>query len=131
MVRSTSQQMRGLKHKLQEQRKALLQGAQQEVSRWGRHPIGELAGEVPDVGDQSVATMVTDLDHAIVRRHVEAIGDIDAALSRITKHVYGCCIDCGADIEPARLAAYPAAMRCIDCQSLHERTYAHQAMPTL
>jgi DnaK suppressor protein len=30
-----------------------------------------------------------------------------------------------------RLIAFPTAKRCVDCQSLHERTYAHRAMPTL
>ena len=31
------------------------------------------------------------------------------------------CARCGDTIEPARLAAFPAAIRCIDCQTLFER----------
>ena len=130
-MRAGSQQMRDLKQELLQQRKTLLEDAREELSRWGDHPIGELAGEVPDVGDQSVATMVTDLDHAIVQRHLEAVRDIDATLVRMTKHGYGRCIDCGEDIESKRLAVFPTAKRCFGCQSLRERTYAHQAMPTL
>ncbi len=80
MTRPTSQQVQELKRALLAQRKELLADAQEELIRWGQHPIGELAGDVPDVGDESVATMVTDLDHAIVARHVEAVRDIDAAL---------------------------------------------------
>ena len=131
MTRPTSQQLQGLRRTLIAERKALLADAQDEVIRWGEHPIGELAGEVADVGDESVATMVTDLDHAIVERHVDAVRDIDAALGRIRDRTYGICVDCGDDIEPRRLAAFPTAKRCVDCQSLHEHTYAHRATPTL
>ena len=130
-MRAGSQQMHDLKQQLLVQRKTLLEDAREELIRWGDHPIDELAGEVPDAGDQSVATMVTDLDHAIVQRHVEAMRDINAALVRMSKRAYGRCIDCGEDIEPKRLAAFPTAERCFACQRLRERTYAHQAMPTL
>lgn len=130
-MRLTSQLMQGLKRTLQAERKRLLDEAQEELARWGQHPIAELTGEAPDVGDESVATMVTDLDHAIVERHVEEIRDIDAALARITKRQYGRCIDCDEDIEPARLIAFPTAKRCVDCQSLHERTFVQRARPTL
>jgi len=33
------------------------------------------------------------------------------------------CIDCGEEIEPARLDAKPDARRCIDCQEIHERRF--------
>jgi len=131
MTRPTSQQIQELKRALLAQRKELLADAQDELIRWGQHPIGELAGDVPDVGDESVATMVTDLDHTIVARHVETVRDIDAALRRIKEHRYALCADCGDDIELRRLRAFPTAKRCVDCQSLHERTYVHRAMPTL
>ncbi len=131
MTRPTSRQIQELKRALLAERQALLVDAQDELIRWGQHPIGELAGDVPDVGDESVATMVTDLDHTIVARHVEAVRDIDAALERIKHGRYAACVDCGDDIELRRLVAFPTAKRCVDCQSLHERTYAHRAMPTL
>jgi DnaK suppressor protein len=131
MPRPTPQQLKQLKKTLEAERMALLADAQREITRWGEHPIGELAGEVPDVGDESVATMVTDLDHAILERHVDALRDIDAALARMGDRSYGICVDCEDDIEPRRLAAFPMAKRCIDCQSLYERTYARRATPTL
>ena len=131
MARPNPHQMHELKRRLIAERKALLDSTQQELTRWGEHPVGELAGEVPDVGDQSVATAVIDLDHAVVQRHVVAIRHIDEALTRMTKHHYGICVDCGEDIDYARLAAFPTATRCIGCQGHHERIYAHEAMPTL
>jgi RNA polymerase-binding protein DksA len=131
MMTLTPHLKQDLKRKLQAERKRLLDQAQEELSRWGNHPMGELAGEAPDAGDQSVATMVTDLDHTIVERHVDAIRDIDLALQRMDKHRYGRCSDCDEEIEPARLVAFPTAKRCVDCQSLYERTFAHHARPTL
>ena len=132
MTRPTSRQIQDLKRALLAERKALLADAQDELIRWGQHPIGELAGDVPDVGDESVATMVTDLDHTIVARHVEAIRDIDAALERIKGGRYAASASTAATISSCgALVAFPTAKRCVDCQSLHERTYAHRAMPTL
>lgn len=30
------------------------------------------------------------------------------------------CIECGEGIDPIRLKALPHAVRCVDCQTLHE-----------
>lgn len=35
------------------------------------------------------------------------------------------CIDCGIEITTKRLLAEPNAVRCIDCQSLHEHKIKH------
>jgi RNA polymerase-binding protein DksA len=131
MARPNLNQMHELKRKLVAERKALLDSTHDELVRWGEHPVGELAGEVPDVGDESVATAVVDLDHAVMQRHMAAIQSIDQALARMRKHHYGICVDCGEDIAYARLAAFPTALRCIGCQEHHERIYAHDATPTL
>jgi DnaK suppressor protein len=32
------------------------------------------------------------------------------------------CIDCGEEIDPARIKANPDAVRCIECQNKHERS---------
>jgi len=37
------------------------------------------------------------------------------------------CIDCGDSIEPARLNAMPHAVRCVACQTRHERFYGRCA----
>lgn len=43
------------------------------------------------------------------------LADIDAALDRVGDSTYGLCIECGGVIAPERLAALPAAGRCITC----------------
>lgn len=42
---------------------------------------------------------------------------IDEALKRIKKGTYGFCENCGKMIDTDRLAAYPTAKYCIDCQN--------------
>ena len=71
-------------------------------------------------GDAALADSLAELDLAEVRRDLDELRALDAASERIATGAYGVCPDCGADIEPARLAAYPAALRCVTCQERHE-----------
>jgi len=40
---------------------------------------------------------------------------LQAALKRLQNDDYGYCMDCGEDIDPARLALAPTARKCLDC----------------
>ncbi len=80
----------------------------------------DLAGQVHDAGEESIANVFVDLDLSALRREVEEIRDVEAALERISDATYGQCIDCENDIELTRLEAYPTAKRCIVCQNHHE-----------
>ncbi len=131
MTSPTRQQLQMLKHKLVAQRKPLLRDACDELARWSEHPMGEIAGDAPDAGDDALATIVTDLDHSLLQRHVDEIRDIDSALTRMQERHYGTCIDCREDIALARLAAFPTAKRCIGCQRRREKVYATGAGATL
>ena len=71
------------------------------------------------VGDELAAR-----DLAEARQQLAALSDVDAALSRVAAGSYGECIDCGEPIAIARLKAYPAATRCIDCQEAYEKREA-------
>lgn len=124
-------QMRKVEHKLRTQRDTLLTAARDELLHGEEQAFAAIAGEVPDVGDQATAAALTDFDNEIARRHDVAIREIDAALERIGSGDFGSCPDCGADIGFERLMAFPTARRCVTCQSLHERTYASLATPTM
>jgi RNA polymerase-binding protein DksA len=92
----------------------------------------ELLDRAPaDVGDQSVADALADLNLAIVDRHVRELRDIEAARARIADRTYGVCVDCGDDIAPERLRAWPTAKRCHACQQQRERTFSHEGTPRL
>ncbi|MDX1562694.1 MAG: TraR/DksA C4-type zinc finger protein [Gammaproteobacteria bacterium] len=45
---------------------------------------------------------------------------IAKALDQIKNDNYGFCVDCGKEIPPARLKAYPFAERCIECATAAE-----------
>ena len=81
----------------------------------------DIDGDVAD--DEVIADIIVDTDNAIIGLHLQNARDLNAALDRIQTGVYGVCIDCGTDIANERLSAYPTAKRCIECQSLHEKTF--------
>jgi RNA polymerase-binding transcription factor DksA len=91
----------------------------------------DLAGLAGDVGDESFANLLTDLDAAFLDRHVRELREAEAARARLAAGSYGLCAGCGADIAYERLEAYPTAARCIRCEARHEKTHAHEGTPTL
>lgn len=90
-----------------------------------------LADRVSDAEDEAVADLIMDLDLAEIDRDVEELRDIEAAFERLRRDAYGICVGCHGAIAYERLAVYPTASRCVRCQRLHEKTYAHPASPSL
>jgi RNA polymerase-binding transcription factor DksA len=131
MSELTARQIRQLEHDLQAQRRGVAAEAHDELMRATQQSYAAVAGEVPDFGDQATASSLADYDNALARRHVEAISEIDDALLRIKAQRFGRCLECGVPMGYARLRAFPTARRCVACQSLHERTFAVGATPTL
>jgi DnaK suppressor protein len=91
----------------------------------------DLAGQVRDLEEESVANLLVDLDLAIIEMHINEILDIEAALLRISTGSYGTCIDCGDPVAPERLRAYPTAKRCQPCQRNYEHNHAGNATPSM
>lgn len=127
----TRTQIRFLEQLLQAQRKATVDEAEAELKLLREQSVRDMAGEVPDTGDESVAMLLTDIDNTMAERHVNEIRAIDHALDLIHERRFGLCSDCDGEIAYARLEAFPAATRCISCQTLHERTFAHENRATL
>jgi len=78
-----------------------------------------------DVRDvENHAQSITERDEAFAMNEHETaeLGAFEAALARLDAGLYGECQDCGATIPEARLTAYPAALRCIGCQTVFEKT---------
>jgi RNA polymerase-binding transcription factor DksA len=78
-----------------------------------------------------VATLITDLGHANMGRDLSELRALEAALARLRDGSYGICAECGGDIGFERLRANPAAVRCVDCQRLHEKTFAGPSTSSL
>lgn len=127
----TRTQVQSLEKLLKAQRQASLEEAEAELRLVHEQSVADMAGEVADVGDESVAMLLTDLNNTMAHRHVEEIRAIDRALDTIHGDEFGYCADCGGDIGYGRLKAFPTATRCTACQTKREHTFAHEGTPTL
>lgn len=91
----------------------------------------DLAGQVRDLEEASVADLLVDIDLSLIDMHIGEIRDIDAALLRLRTGSYGVCTDCSEPVPPQRLFAFPTAKRCRSCQEDYERSHAGHATPSL
>ncbi|HEX6528886.1 MAG TPA: TraR/DksA family transcriptional regulator [Burkholderiales bacterium] len=120
----TPQQTQELQGTIERRRNALLAELREDVERVRRDRHEDLAGAAPDPGDESVATLIADLDHADLGRDLDELRGLEAARGRLSDGSYGVCLDCGDEIGFERLRATPSAVRCIHCQTVHEKTYS-------
>jgi RNA polymerase-binding transcription factor DksA len=120
----TEKQTQELHRAIEQRRAALFSELSEDLERVRKDRVADLAGAAPDRGDESVATLIADLDHADVGRDLTELRGLEAARTRLADGSYGTCADCGGDIGFERLRANPAAVRCVDCQRVHEKTYA-------
>jgi RNA polymerase-binding protein DksA len=120
----TQQQTQELQTVIEQRRAALLDELREDVERVRKDRHEDLAGAAPDLGDESVATLIADLDHADVGRDLTELRGLEAARTRLADGSYGICANCGGEIGVERLRANPAAVRCVECQRQHEKTYA-------
>ncbi len=131
MSHLTHDQTAQLMQLLRERERALRTEIREGLLRSGEESHKDLAGMVSDIGDESVANLLADLDIAAVDRDVVELREVESALARISREDFGACADCGDAIEFPRLKANPGAVRCLACQSRHERGFAHEGTPTL
>jgi DnaK suppressor protein len=54
---------------------------------------------------------------ALLDQALTSLAEIDAAVARQADGTYGRCVDCHGPIGAERLAARPAASRCVACES--------------
>lgn len=113
MNQDTLERLRGELEEDRTQQLALLE-------QYGADPYGEAVRNLGDTGESGFAdsAQVTEqrsealahIDQARTRLH-----QIEAALDRIHGGTYGVCVECGRQINPARLEARPLSIRCVDC----------------
>jgi len=127
----TTRQVGELRTKLEERHQQLRAEIRQELLDSDEEHYIDLAGQVHDLEEESVADLLIDLGLAIIDLHINEIRDIEAALRRMNVGAYGICIDCDDEVEIERLRAFPTAKRCLPCQANYERNHAGNATPTL
>ena len=122
---------RELKKLLEERDQELREEIRQELLQSDQQHFIDLAGQVHDLQEESVADLLVDLDLAFIDMHIEEVRAIDAARIRMATGVYGECEDCSREIAYESLQANPVAKRCSPCQTRYEREHAGPAHPTL
>ena len=127
----TPEQLERLRAKIDERCEALSAEIHRDAARSRDETYGELAGPVTDGGDKATADLISDLSSAELDRDLGELRRLEAAQERLAGGSYGICVDCGREIAFERLLAQPAALRCLDCQRVYERTYTHPPEPTL
>lgn len=83
-------------------------GANADLARQADLSTADYADEARERQREGILT-------AISRSADSRLIQVEAALRRIDEGTYGVCVVCGGEIEEGRLAALPAADRCIDC----------------
>jgi RNA polymerase-binding transcription factor DksA len=127
----TPEQLGKLRAMIDERREALESEIHRDAARSRDEPYRLLAGEVSDTGDAASADLISDVDNAELSRDLQELRALETAQERIDSGSYGSCLDCGGEIEFERLLAQPTALRCFDCERVHERTYAHTSRSKL
>ena len=127
----TPQQTEELKSIVERRREALLNEFGRDLDRMREDRLDQVVGAVPDPGDESVQSLIQDLDQAEASRDLWELRMLEAARARIAEGSYGTCTRCGQDIAYERLRANPGAERCIQCQTQFEKTHAGQTRATL
>jgi RNA polymerase-binding protein DksA len=120
-----------LKAALRHRFDALLEEVRQDLIKSDDDRAALLADRVRDVGDESLATLIVELDLADTDRDLEELRDVEAALERMRLGTYGNCVKCGGPIPVERLTAYPTAKRCQPCQRMHEQTFVQPSRKSL
>jgi len=128
----SQKQLRVLSQEMEKRRRSLRAELLRDAERTRAESYSEVAGAVTDLGDEALADLIADLDNAELTRDLNELRALEEALSRLDDNAgFGRCGDCGLDIPFERLRAEPAALRCVDCQRVHERTHAGTRTPTL
>ncbi|HEY0682252.1 MAG TPA: TraR/DksA C4-type zinc finger protein [Steroidobacter sp.] len=88
---------------------------QQRKHRVGRDLSRQLEPLSSDSSDRAIQLENDESLQAIGQAAVNEIEDIDVALDRMARGLYGFCKSCGEEISAARLAAVPQASMCQYC----------------
>jgi DnaK suppressor protein len=106
-----------LRRRLEDQRARLLEEIRQ-FRIAGRDNLGYGNHQADDASDAFEQAK----ELSLLQNSERVLAQVDAALLRFERGVYGDCERCGQQIDPARLKALPYATLCMNCQQRTERS---------
>lgn len=120
MADLTEAELRRFEARLLARREQLRAELHQALLDTRREEYVDVAGQVYDSGDASIAEMLIGIDLSGRERELDDLRVVEAALERVRRDQFGFCIDCRSPIEKSRLDSYPEAPRCFTCQTRRE-----------
>jgi RNA polymerase-binding protein DksA len=126
-----AEQLAALRTALRERAVQLREEIRQALLRSDSEHYVQIADSVRDLEDESFADLIVDVGLAEIDRDLQELRAIEAAQSRVASGSYGTCDVCDRPIDLQRLLVTPQAARCIDCQTLYERTHFQRYGHTL
>lgn len=101
----------------------LLRSRRDELrAHFGKHREDVFVERVPDdEGAEASRNLVEDLAFATLERERRLLNEIESALKRLEKGIFGMCQGCGKVIPERRLRALPWARFCLPCAERRQR----------
>jgi len=121
----TDEQRQYLYQRLQQMYRDLCADVNRELAASGHDHQAYIDEGAHDSGEASVADQLAALNLSLLVQHINELRAVELALARMDNDEYGLCIDSGEPIPFTRLAANPTALRSLEYQERHERSYAH------
>lgn len=120
-------ELKEVRESLERQRQVLVEHIRAGLSESEQNQFAAVLGRsAGDSSDEALASSLADLSAARLNLEIRQWRELDAAAGRVGSADFGVCQDCDAVIPIARLVANPAAVRCVACQEIHEKTHASQ-----
>ncbi|MEY2920187.1 MAG: hypothetical protein RL261_1492 [Pseudomonadota bacterium] len=126
-----NKQVEALRTAMRQRQTQLREEIRQTLIKGDSEHYLQIADSVRDLEDESFADLIVDVGLAEIDRDLEELRAIDAALLRVADGSYGVCEVCDKPIDSKRLEITPHALRCIDCQTIFERTHFQKTGHTL
>jgi RNA polymerase-binding transcription factor DksA len=125
----TQRQLKPLLEQLARREQDLRTRIADEMQRTGTEDYEQLHGVVGDEADRAFVETAVDIETGRAEQQIRELREIEAARERVAQGTFGICIDCGGPIEYERLRIYTHAVRCAECQTLHENPGARGRIP--
>lgn len=108
------------------QRKKRIEEDLKSFTKKDQHEKDDHRTKFPDYGDKSDESVqeIDDYSTGIATERIleNTLRDINQALDRIKKGIYGICKYCGKEIGEKRMLARPVASTCIECKTKLQKT---------
>jgi DnaK suppressor protein len=116
----TREQMNQFKEELEKQRVQVIKN----IKEAEEHILIAQKQEPKDEGDMAILVANVDIDNRMIEHLDRELREIDIALDKIAKGIYGVCEMCEEPIGIERLKVKPFARYCISCREINERNNA-------